>query len=110
MSGQTLVERLWSRDLSLWSPDGRLPDEVENRLGWLNAVPWMERHCEEVRDWAESIVASGQFTRVMLLGMGGSSLAAEVFHQVLGSADGYDYQSPSATHWCVLVGEDTRGE
>ena len=27
------IERLWTRDHTLWKPD---PTEIENRLGWLN--------------------------------------------------------------------------
>jgi hypothetical protein len=66
----TLGQRLQSRDGSLW-PDGNVSD---NRLGWLDVPRRMHREAKELRQWAEAVPQ----TRVVLLGMGGSSLGPEV--------------------------------
>ena len=86
---ENLVARLWQKDLSLWSVAGSNPEAISNRLGWLDAVDWMEQHVADISSWAEEIAASGKFDHVILLGMGGSSLAPEVFASVFGSRTGY---------------------
>ena len=92
-AGQNLMTRLWQKDLSLWHQaevdGGCSSDSIANRLGWLDAVEWMEEHVGTLGDWARQVAESGQFDQVILLGMGGSSLAAEVFSAVFGSQSGY---------------------
>ncbi|MFQ5575172.1 MAG: transaldolase, partial [Terriglobia bacterium] len=70
--------RLWKKDKSLWGSEDDL--EISNRLGWL-WLPGLLSFADEVR--------SDGIQSVVLLGMGGSSLAPEVFQKVFGSADGY---------------------
>ncbi|WP_423907269.1 hypothetical protein [Candidatus Spongiihabitans sp.] len=88
-----LMTRLWQKDLSLWSQTkcsgNSGSDSISNRLGWLDAVEWMEQHIGELSAWAQQTAESGKFDQVILLGMGGSSLAAEVFSAVFGSQSGY---------------------
>ncbi len=80
-----LLTRLWQKDLSLWSAAHSDTDAIANRLGWLDAVTWMDAHIDELHNWAQHISGCGKFDTVILLGMGGSSLAAEVFSAVFGS-------------------------
>jgi hypothetical protein len=72
-----LVERIWSRDATVWS--GR--DEAR-WLGWLDAPA---RGLEDV-DLALTLAdaVEGTVDDVVLLGMGGSSLAPEVLRQSFG--------------------------
>lgn len=72
-----LVDRLFSRDASLW-PAGNVSP---NRLGWLDVAERMRAEAAELQAWAETIDAP----RVVLLGMGGSSLGPEVLRAVSGS-------------------------
>lgn len=90
-SRQNLITRLWQKDLSLWreTTGSDNSGSAANRLGWLDAVEWMEQHIGELNAWAQQITESGKFDQVILLGMGGSSLAAEVFSEVFGSQSGY---------------------
>jgi len=67
------AERLWRKDPTLWSEDP-VP-ELADRLGWLDLAEASESDLEEIRSFAASTPA----LRVLLLGMGGSSLAPEVF-------------------------------
>jgi glucose-6-phosphate isomerase len=80
-----LVERLWARDHTLWAP---APDEISNRLGWLDIMARMETELPALRDFASDIKDAG-IQDVLLLGMGGSSLAPEVFSKVFGPAPGF---------------------
>ena len=69
-----VVERIWSRDSGVWTgaEEGRW-------LGWLD-VPWrMRDDVDLLMQFAESVV--DRVDAVVLLGMGGSSLAPEVIRR-----------------------------
>ncbi|MBI5379428.1 MAG: hypothetical protein HZA23_04655 [Nitrospirae bacterium] len=85
---ERVVERLWARDASLWKPDPALHRHIRDRLGWLAAPEAMVERAREITAFARRIREEG-FTRVFLLGMGGSSLCAEVCSGTLGSAPGF---------------------
>jgi transaldolase/glucose-6-phosphate isomerase len=73
-----IVERIWSRDPTLWTG----ADEAQ-WLGWLDE-PWrMREDIDLLLQFADSLV--GEIDAVVLLGMGGSSLAPEVFKQTFGA-------------------------
>jgi transaldolase/glucose-6-phosphate isomerase len=78
--------RLWEKDSTLWSKEGN--PEITNKLGWLNLPEIMHEQLEDIISFAREIKAEG-FKEVILLGMGGSSLAPEVFQNVFGNAKGY---------------------
>lgn len=86
---QNLIARLWRKDLTLWCDHDIAIEEVENQLGWLDAVAFMKHHVQDIENWVQVILQNPRYTHVLLLGMGGSSLAAQVFYQVFGVAKGY---------------------
>jgi len=77
-------ERIWRKDYTLWSS---LPVEITNRLGWLDVMDSMHKHVLELEAFSEEL-RQDDISDVVLLGMGGSSLGAEVLNQVLGNRDG----------------------
>jgi glucose-6-phosphate isomerase len=77
---------LWARQLEVWTSDPKTQQLIANRLGWLQAIDFVTPLVPRLRAFADSI-AHGGFTDVVLLGMGGSSLAPEVLRQVLCPAD-----------------------
>ncbi len=80
-----VVARIWSHDFTLWKPR---PDQITNRLGWLHAVENMQDNLPRLRALTDKIRRQG-FTDVLLLGMGGSSLAPEVFGKTFGIRKGF---------------------
>jgi glucose-6-phosphate isomerase len=84
MRAERVVERLWAHDHALWRAE---PDEIANRLGWLHAVETMTPELPRLRDFARMVAAEG-YERVVVLGMGGSSLAPEVLFATYGRAPG----------------------
>jgi transaldolase/glucose-6-phosphate isomerase len=82
------ADALWSRRLDVWTTDVSTQQRIANRLGWLGAIDFIAPQLPRLRALAESIRFE-RFTDIVLLGMGGSSLAPEVLRQVLGVADGY---------------------
>jgi len=82
------VEALWTRRLDIWSPDPATQEKIRNRLGWLQAMDAVTPQIARMRALAEAIRVE-QLTDVVLLGMGGSSLAPEVLRQIVGVAPGF---------------------
>ncbi len=80
-----IIKRIWQKDHTVWSPD---PSEIANRLGWLTVADQMKREVTALTSFADEIRSTG-FTHVVLLGMGGASLGAEVLRQTFGRVKGY---------------------
>jgi glucose-6-phosphate isomerase len=83
-----VADALWTRRLDLWSADPAVQEKIANRLGWLDATAAVEPYLPRLRACAESIRDSN-ITDIVLLGMGGSSLAPEVLRAVIGVAKGF---------------------
>lgn len=75
---EDVVGRIWRKDATLWAPAGT--PEVANRLGWLTISEQMLGEVEALKSFAADCRAAG-YSDAVLLGMGGSSLAAEVFRR-----------------------------
>jgi glucose-6-phosphate isomerase len=76
---------LWHRDPAIWSADPAVQQTIANRLGWLSSPALMADAIPRLETFASSIRRDG-FADIVLLGMGGSSLAPEVLRAVLGVA------------------------
>jgi len=83
---QNFSPRLWAKDPTLWFPEPK--PEIRERLGWLELPESMHERLEEFKAFAEQVKGEGM-AHVVLLGMGGSSLAPEVFQKTFGNAEGY---------------------
>jgi len=83
---ESAVARLWAKDHTLWTAEPA--PEIEDRLGWLTLPEVMRAEVPTLQTFAAEVAASG-VTRVVLLGMGGSSLAPEVFARTFGSRAGF---------------------
>ncbi len=79
--GQGLVERIWARDTSVWTGS-----DEDQWLGWLD---------EPFRELDLSAAPVGEYEHYVLLGMGGSSLAPEVFRR---SFDAANFHVLDTTH------------
>jgi transaldolase/glucose-6-phosphate isomerase len=80
-----VVERIWAHDHTVWKPE---PAEITNRLGWLQSPATTINDVQRVQAFADAARSDG-YTHAVLLGMGGSSLAPEVFRKTFGVREGY---------------------
>jgi transaldolase/glucose-6-phosphate isomerase len=85
MSEQRVIRRIWSHDHTVWKPE---PAEISNRLGWLRIAEASKQGVDRLTGLTDELRAGG-YRRAVLLGMGGSSLAPEVFAKTFGPARGY---------------------
>lgn len=79
---------LWTRCGDVWSTDPGVQRKIANRLGWVDAPRTMQADVLRLRRTAAGVRDAG-FTDVVLAGMGGSSLAAEVLRAVIGVQPGF---------------------
>ena len=78
--------RLWAADLSLWTQNPLVQNLIADRLGWLRVAEAMRAGVDDLTAWSAEIAE--QVDDVVLLGMGGSSLAPEVMAAVIPQAEG----------------------
>ncbi len=79
-----VVRRIAEKDAGLWKSNGSTQTEIRERLGWLQVADRMEERVPELEALRKELVGEG-FTDLVLMGMGGSSLAPEVFRQTFGA-------------------------
>jgi transaldolase/glucose-6-phosphate isomerase len=92
---QNVIDRIWAKDYTVWSDK---PDEITNRLGWLKSPEVSMEMMDDINEFVEAVKKDG-LTHALLLGMGGSSLAPEVFRLTFGVKEGYlDLAVLDSTH------------
>ncbi|MGH7869962.1 MAG: hypothetical protein ACREP9_20585, partial [Candidatus Dormibacteraceae bacterium] len=74
--------RLWASDASLWPA----ADHPEQWLGWLRVADLMKRNLDRLDQLKQ---AAQEYADVVLMGMGGSSLAPEVLDQIFKPRPGW---------------------
>ncbi len=99
LNDEKVIDRIWEKDYTVWKND---PNEISNRLGWLDSVEVTSKSVSEIKQFVNEVRAEG-YTNVLLMGMGGSSLAPEVFRLTFGVKDGYlDLSVIDSTHPNVI--------
>ncbi|MEA2251484.1 MAG: transaldolase / glucose-6-phosphate isomerase [Solirubrobacteraceae bacterium] len=82
---EDVARRIWGKDDTLWGPAGQ--PQVADRLGWLSVTDAMEDQLPDLQAFADAVRDEG-VADVVLLGMGGSSLAPEVIARSFGAQEG----------------------
>jgi hypothetical protein len=110
MAADRIVERIWSGEPAVWGGSADTP-ELTDRLGWLRLPESIEPVALEIRDFAVNV--RRQTAHVVLCGMGGSSLAPEVFWRTFGPQAGFpsftmlDSTAPAAVRAAAPNPSDT---
>lgn len=85
MARDRVVQRIWAKDYTVWKSD---PGQVANRLGWLSSAQSMQKEVPRL-DQLVRRATEGGFTHALVLGMGGSSRAAESLSRIFGKREGF---------------------
>jgi len=107
LTADGVLARIWDRDPTVWKADPATP-ELADRLGWLDLPDTMAAMVAEIAGFVAA--ARGDFDRVVLCGMGGSSLAPEVLWRTAGPRAGFlrldllDSTHPSAVRHAAEAG------
>ncbi|MBZ0286486.1 MAG: transaldolase, partial [Anaerolineae bacterium] len=86
LEGDHFNERIWAHEGSLWKDQPTIITKIENRLGWLDTHKTID--IERLKK-LQAAVKGSDISDVVLLGMGGSSLAPEVLYQTFGKQNGF---------------------
>ncbi len=86
LQADSVPARLWNHDPTLWTKDPAGQAEVKIRMGWMDSPDKAHQRLKEYQAFAKEI-REEKIDRVLVLGMGGSSLTAEVFSLLLAAAN-----------------------
>lgn len=81
------AKKFWAKDPTLWKKDPQHMEFIPKFLGWQKVYDWTLSHLDEVVSFARQ--AKQDYKYVIVMGMGGSSLAPEVFRCLFGKQNGY---------------------
>jgi transaldolase/glucose-6-phosphate isomerase len=91
------THRLYAMDPKLWTNDPKGQAEVRIRMDWLKLPDSSKALLPELKTFVSEINETG-YTRALLLGMGGSSLASEVMSMIFaGQVDGLEFSILDST-------------
>ncbi len=90
-----IVSRIWKKDYTVWSKTQQ--PELTDRLGWLDLPETMAEQSDKLSALADQAKAEN-IKDAVLLGMGGSSLAPEVFQADLRQPRGISPASRARQH------------
>ncbi|HJR80443.1 MAG TPA: bifunctional transaldolase/phosoglucose isomerase [Anaerolineales bacterium] len=102
LEAESVPARLWAHDPTLWTNDPAGQAEVKDRVGWLDSPDKARVLLPAYQSFATDLQNEG-IGRILVLGMGGSSLTAEVFSSLLADAN---IDSPS----CLGILDSTQPE
>jgi transaldolase/glucose-6-phosphate isomerase len=85
LQGDSVPARLWHHDPTLWTTDPEGQAEVSKRMGWMDSPLKARELIPQYKAFAEEIL-NDNIHRVLVLGMGGSSLTAEVLSSLQAAA------------------------
>ncbi len=88
LNSDNAVSRIWQADTSFWKSDPAVQATIGNRLGWLKVANALLAQVSELTALAQEVKEAG-YKSVVLLGMGGSSLAPEVLRRTFGRVEGF---------------------
>lgn len=79
--------RLYKHDATLWKTEEAHTKIINNSLGWTEVYNWTLERLPEIKAFASEV--KNEFKHVVLMGMGGSSLAPEVLRVIFGKNEGW---------------------
>lgn len=87
LEGLNFNKKFWGKDPTLWKEEPQHQELIKNFLGWQKVYDWTLEHLDEVTQFAAE--AKKDYKYCVVMGMGGSSLAPEVFRTLFGKQSGY---------------------
>ena len=87
LEGLDFNTKFWAKDPTLWKQDKEHMEFIVKFLGWQKVYDWTLERIDEVLAFANDVKQN--FKHCVIMGMGGSSLAPEVFRTVFGKQDGW---------------------
>lgn len=87
LEGLEFNTKFWAKDPTLWKKDKEHMEFIVKFLGWQKVYDWTLERVDDVLAFAGDVKQN--FKHCVIMGMGGSSLAPEVFRTVFGKQEGW---------------------
>jgi glucose-6-phosphate isomerase len=87
LAAKDFTAKLYQHQANLWKTEEEHTKIINNSLGWTEVYNWTLEHLNEIKDFASSV--KDTYKNVVLMGMGGSSLAPEVLRVLFGKKEGW---------------------
>ncbi len=87
LNALNFTERIYKHDATLWKKEEEHTKIINNSLGWTEVYDWTLAHIDEIKSFA--LEAKKDYNHVVVMGMGGSSLAPEVLRVLFGKQEGW---------------------
>ena len=87
LEGLEFNTKFWAKDPTLWKQDKEHKEFIVKFLGWQKVYDWTLERVDDILAFAADVKQN--FKYVVVMGMGGSSLAPEVIRTVFGKQSGY---------------------
>ena len=80
LNAQDFTARFWQKDATLWTQDAEAQQSIRSFMGWLRTPETMLAAVAEIQGFVQEVQQAG-FKHVVVMGMGGSTMAPIVFQQ-----------------------------
>jgi transaldolase/glucose-6-phosphate isomerase len=80
LNADNFTTRFWQKDATLWTQDSAAQDSIRSFMGWLNTPEIMHQAVPEITNFVHEVKQAG-FQHVVVMGMGGSTMAPIVFQR-----------------------------
>ena len=87
LAQRDFLKKLWAKDPSLWTTDPAHEQIIKHALGWLDIPQQLLDNVANLQSFAKECAA--EYSDVVVLGMGGSSLAPDILRETFGKVEGY---------------------
>ncbi len=79
-NAQHFTEGFWQKDAPLWTDDAAAQQSIRDFMGWLRVAETLESEVPKLETFVNDVIGNG-FQHVLVMGMGGSTMAPIVFQK-----------------------------
>jgi glucose-6-phosphate isomerase len=80
LNSQDFTTRFWQKDATLWTQDAEAQQSIRSFMGWLDSPEVLHKAVGDIQQFVQDVKAAG-FQHVVVMGMGGSTMAPIVFER-----------------------------
>jgi transaldolase/glucose-6-phosphate isomerase len=80
LNSQDFTTRFWQKDATLWTQDAEAQQSIRSFMGWLDSPEVLSKAVGDIQQFVQEVKAAG-FQHVVVMGMGGSTMAPIVFER-----------------------------
>ena len=80
LNAHDFTTRFWQKDATLWTQDAEAQQSIRSFMGWLDTPEVMTKAVAEIKQFVQEVKDAG-FQHVVVMGMGGSTMAPIVFER-----------------------------